>query len=198
MDCQPHAAPGHHHAVQFYGNDNSLFTTVSGFLGQGLVDGNPGIIIATASHSKAILERLKTRLIDIERAQRTRKLVVLDAHRTLDRFMVGDLPDTEAFEENVGRVIASLLKGRSERTHIRAYGEMVDVLWKQGRIEATIRLEMFWNKLANRYGIAVLCGYAVGNFDTSPAAFEEVCRQHTHVVPDDAPLGSRAVVPTIS
>ena len=196
MDGQ--AGLAHHHAVQFYGNDNSLFTTVSGFLGQGLVDGSPGIIIATASHGKAILERLKARLIDIDRAQRSGQLVVLDAHRTLERFMVGDLPDTEAFEENVGQVIAALLKGHSERTLIRAYGEMVDVLWKQGRIEATIRLEMLWNKLANQYGIALLCGYAVGNFGRSPAAFEEVCRQHTHVVPADAPLGSRAVVPTIS
>ena len=196
MDCQARSALAHHHAVQFYGNDDSLFTTVSGFLGQGLVDGNPGIIIATASHSKAILERLKARLIDVDRAQRTGQLVVLDAHRTLDRFMVGDLPDTDAFEESVGQTIAALLKGHSERSLIRAYGEMVDVLWKQGRIEATIRLEMLWNKLANRYGIALLCGYAVGNFDTSPAAFEEVCRQHTHVVPADGPLGSRAVVPT--
>jgi MEDS: MEthanogen/methylotroph, DcmR Sensory domain len=188
------SALAHHHAVQFYGNDNSLFTTVSGFLGQGLVDGNPGIIIATASHGKAILDRLKARLIDIDRAQRTGQLVVLDAHKTLDRFMVGDLPDTEAFEESVGRLIAGLVNGHSERTLIRAYGEMVDVLWKQGRIEATIRLEMLWNKLAGQYGIALLCGYAVGNFAQTPAAFEEVCRQHTHVVPADAPMGSRAVV----
>jgi hypothetical protein len=194
MDCQPHFAHAQHHAVQFYGSDHSLFTCVSGFLGQGLVDGNPGIIIATASHSKAILERLRARFIDVDRAQRTGHLVVLDAHKTLDRFMVGDLPDTDAFEENVGQMIPALLKGHPERTLIRAYGEMVDVLWKQGRIEATIRLEMLWNKLANRYGISLLCGYAIGNFDQSPAAFEEVCRQHTHVVPDDAPLGSRAAV----
>ena len=72
------------------------------------------------------------------------------------------------FEETVGQLVAVLLKGHPDRTLIRAYGEMVDVLWKQGRIEATIRLEMLWNKLANRYGIALLCGYAVGNFDKRP------------------------------
>jgi hypothetical protein len=194
MDRPASAALAHHHAVQFYGNDNSLFTTVSSFLGQGLVDGNPAIIIATASHAKAVLDRLKERMIDVDRAQRAGQLIVLDAHKTLDRFMVGELPDADAFEESVGQIITTILKGHSERTLIRAYGEMVDVLWKQGRIEATIRLEMLWNKLASQYGIALLCGYAVGNFDKSPVAFEEVCRQHSHVVPADAPLGTRPVV----
>lgn len=188
MERPSSPALGHQHAVQFYGNDDSLFSTVSGFLGQGLLDGNPGILVATPLHAQAILDRLKARLIDVERAQRSRHLVVLDAHKTLSRFMVGELPDADAFEETVGREIAALLKGHPERTLIRAYGEMVDLLWKQGLIEATIQLEMLWNKLANRYSIALLCGYAVGNFDKSPRAFEEVCRQHSHVVPADAPF----------
>lgn len=181
----------HHHAVQFYGNDNSLFTTVSGFLGQGFVDGNPAILIATPSHVTAILEHLKSRHIDVDRARRVGDLVVLDAQKTLDLFMVADTPHAESFASSVGRVIDDLLKNRSERTLIRAYGEMLDVLWKQGRPDAAIRLEMLWNRLASQYGLALLCGYAVGNFNKQTKAFEEVCRQHTHVVPADAPFAAR-------
>ena len=185
-------APGQHHAVQFYGNDSTLFETVSGFLAQGLVEGNPAMLIATPAHTKSILDRLKSRLIDVERAQRSGSLTVFDAQRTLNLFMVGDMPDERAFEEHIGRAVRSVLRNHTDRTLIRAYGEMVDVLWKQGRIKATIRLEMLWNTLAHRYGFALLCGYAIGNFDQSPGAFEEVCRQHTHIVPADAPFGTRS------
>jgi KaiC/GvpD/RAD55 family RecA-like ATPase len=182
--------PPNHHAVQFYGNDEGLFKTVSAFLSQGFVDGNPAILIATPAHASAILEHLKGRLIDVDRARRIGDFIVLDAQATLDRFMDGELPDAVRFERSVGRTIADLLKGRPERTLVRAYGEMVDVLWKQGKEVAAIRLEVLWNKLAQRYGFALLCGYAVGNFYRQTKAFEEVCRQHTHVVPVDAPFAT--------
>ena len=37
----------HQHAVQFYGNEDALFTTVAGFLSEGLVAGQPAVVIAT-------------------------------------------------------------------------------------------------------------------------------------------------------
>jgi hypothetical protein len=66
---------------------------------------------------------------------------------------------------------------------IRAYGEMVDVLWKDGKPDAAIRLEMLWNRLAAKYGFALLCGYAMGSFYKQTKRFEDVCRQHAHIVP---------------
>jgi hypothetical protein len=97
------------------------------------------------------------------------------------------MPDAHRFEETIGTLVADVLNNRSGRTMIRAYGEMVDVLWKDGKAEAAIRLEMLWNKLANQHGFALLCGYAMGNFFKQTALFEEVCRQHTHVMPAEAP-----------
>jgi hypothetical protein len=125
---------------------------------------------------------LQDHLIDTHLAQRTRNLVVLDAHQTLDRFMDGDVPDPDRFDESVGKVIASMLEGRQDGVLIRAYGEMVDVLWKEGRTQAAIRLEILWNKLAQRYGFALLCGYSMGNFFKNTVGFEEICGQHTHII----------------
>ena len=181
----------HHHAVQFYADDESLCTTVAGFLSQGFVDGHPAIVIATGKHREAILAGLKGRLIDVERALQTGSLVVLDAQRTLDLFMDGDEPDEERFENSVGRLISSVLEGHENRSLIRAYGEMVDLLWKQGHSAAAIRLEMLWNRLAQRYGFALLCGYSMGNFHDETSGFEEICREHTHVI---APLAEPAAV----
>jgi hypothetical protein len=173
----------HHHAVQFYGDDNNLCATVAGFLAQGFVDQHPAIIIATPAHTICVLEQLKARMIDIDKAQKSGDLVVLDARQTLDLFMDGDRPDPQRFEDSVGALVCDLLKTRPDRTLIRAYGEMVDVLWKEGKPEAAIRLEILWNKLAGQHGFALLCGYSMGNFFKQTALFEEVCRQHTHIMP---------------
>ena len=67
---------------------------------------------------------------------------------------------------------------------------MVDVLWKEGKPEAAIRLEMLWNKLAQQHGFALLCGYSMGNFYKETKGFEAICREHTHVV---APLAEPTV-----
>lgn len=184
----------HHHAVQFYGDDDSLFTTVAGFLSQGLVDGHPAIVIATDAHRTAILKYLRARLIDVDKAQTLGSLIVLDAQATLDQFMVGETPDEARFDQSVGKLIERVLRGR-DGVLIRAYGEMVDVLWKQGQPDAAIRLEVLWNKLAQRYGFALLCGYSIGNFYKETRGFEDICREHTHIV---APLTEPARTPTIN
>jgi hypothetical protein len=173
-----------HHAVQFYGNDSSLFTTVAGFLSEGLVAGQPAVIIATEGQRTAIVEHLAARLIDVDQAQKNGDLVLLDAHDTLATFMIGDVPDQEAFEHHVGDVFARVLQGRQE-TGARAYGEMVNVLWKDGRADAAISVEMLWNKLAVKHEFALLCGYSMGNFYKQAEKLQEVYDQHTHVIEAD-------------
>jgi hypothetical protein len=67
------------------------------------------------------------------------------------------------------------------RAGVRAYGEMVDLLWKQGAAAAAIRLEVLWNQLAESRAFSLLCAYSMGNF-YKQGAYEDICRQHTHVV----------------
>jgi hypothetical protein len=183
MSSQVEHLHSHRHAVQFYGTDQSLFRTVAGFLAEGLVGGEPAIVIATASHRAAFIDHLTARLVDCDRAIRNGDLVLIDAEATLDLFMVGDTPDQDLFEKNVGRLIEQVFNGRN--VVLRAYGEMVDVLWKQGRSEAAIRLEILWNKLALKYNFALLCGYAMGSFYKQSKQLEDVIAQHTHVVAHD-------------
>jgi hypothetical protein len=189
-ETPPHV---HHHAVQFYGNDCSLYRTVSGFLGEGLIAEQPALIVATQVHRAGILRALSDRLIDVDRARSRGDLLVLDAQETLALFMVDGVPDSDAFDARVGSIIDHMLRGRPRRTIARVYGEMVDVLWKQGREEAAIRLEILWNRLAGHYGFALLCGYSMGNFYKQAQQFEEVCSQHTHVMDPDT-----NVVPFVS
>ncbi len=178
-------AHAHHHAVQFYGTDDVLFSTVGAFISEGLIAGQPAIIIATPAHTQSIIEELTHRLINVAEARHIGDLVCLDAEETLSTFMADDLPDHVSFARNVGEVLDQALAGR-RRTLVRAYGEMVDVLWKQKKIDAAIKLEILWNDLANAHPFQLLCGYSMGNFYKQSDRFDQVCDLHTHVLPSDA------------
>ncbi len=173
----------HQHAVQFYGSDESLFGTVASFISEGLIFGQPAIVIATPAHCQAVLAELSRRLINVEQARRIGDLVCMDAEDTLATFMAGGRPDQAAFQKNVGDVIERTLAGRAH-TPVRAYGEMVDVLWKNGLADAAITLEILWNELAHSHAFQLLCGYSMGNFYKQAAHFEQICQLHTHMVAD--------------
>lgn len=170
----------HQHAVQFYGTDESLFVTVSSFLAEGLVQGQPAIMIATRAHQAAIEEHLRGRMIDCAVAKTEAQLLILDADETLDLFMVDGEPDPDRFEAHVGAVIGKAVAER--QATVRAYGEMVDVLWKRGESQAAINLEILWNKLALKHNFALLCGYAMGSFYKQTHQLDEIAALHSHVI----------------
>jgi hypothetical protein len=174
------AAPRPYHAVQFYGSDERLFCAVGRFLAQALIDGQPALVIAIPSHREGILHQLGARLIDVDRARRDGDLVLLDSEEMLDLFMSNGVPDPAAFEQNVGRFIRQTLQGR-EGAALRAYGDMVNVLWQQREQEAALQLEGLWSTLAQRFGFSLLCGYAMDQFAEETSELHSICEQHTHV-----------------
>jgi hypothetical protein len=104
-------------------------------------------VIATHAHTIGVLDQLRARNFDVERMQAAGELLLLDARDTLAIFMADGIPDAAAFKTIVPAIIERLRGDGSDRT-VRAYGEMVDVLWKDGRTAAAIRLEGLWNQLA--------------------------------------------------
>jgi len=190
METHPTTAAGHTtypHAVKFYKDDRSLGRTVAEFLAPGLRERNPAIVIATPDHRELIARELAARAIDVRHLQRTGDLQLLDADEILARFMVGQDPDPARFHATIGELIDRACKDRLP-CPVRAYGEMVDVLWKRANAEGAIRLEMLWNRVATQAQFSLLCGYAVGSFYKEIAAgpgFQTVCDQHNHVMPED-------------
>jgi hypothetical protein len=171
---------GHFHAVRFYKDSESLCRIVGNFLGEGLAASQPAIVIATPAHRQGVVELLKERGIDADELQRGGSLILLDAEETLARFMVDGMPDSELFLAAMVPVIEDACEGRTDCV-VRAYGEMVDVLWKAGHTVAATRLEMLWNDLAASQRFSLLCGYAMGSF-YKDAAVEDICSQHSHII----------------
>jgi hypothetical protein len=182
---------GHFHAVRFYQDDVSLCRMVAEFIGEGLVTLQPAVVIATADHRMRIMNELRTRYFDVEALVQNGNLLLIDARQALAEFMVDGDPDANVFMQRADEWIQQVCKGRPDCT-IRAYGEMVDLLWKDGQTVAAVRLEMLWNRLGSTRDFSLLCGYSMGNFYKG-AAIDDICDQHTHVLFADgksAPLSA--------
>ena len=168
------------HAVRFYKDVDALSPVVADFIARGLAQAQPAVIIATPLHCAAIEKQLIDRGVDLMGLKEQGVVTLLDAASTMSQFMVDGMPDPTRFRETIAPVIE---KAAGERTDavVRAYGEMVDLLWKAGQTAAAMRLENLWNSLSSTHAFSLLCGYAIGNcyHDT---AIDDICSRHSHVM----------------
>jgi hypothetical protein len=167
-----HASPGDH-MVHLYQDAQLLAEAVSEYVATGLRAGEAAILIATPG---------SRRLFEARGLAPGPALRMLDAEETLARFMADGRPQWNAFHQLLGGLIAEL---RLEYPAVRAYGEMVDVLWQRGERDAAERLEEYWNELARLQTFSLLCAYRIDNLDAGAygGALECVCRTHTHLIP---------------
>jgi MEDS: MEthanogen/methylotroph, DcmR Sensory domain len=165
------------HCVRLYQELDDLAEAVAEYIGAGLARGEAAVVVATPEHRSAFLKRL-----DAREALSEGRLNLLDAERTLERFMANGMPQWNEFHRVIGGLIAEL---RLQFPTVRAYGEMVDVLWQRGSREAAIRLEEYWNELGRLQTFSLLCAYRMSPFDSAQydGALESVCRVHTQLVP---------------
>jgi signal transduction histidine kinase len=178
----------HSHAVQFYDEKGSLFETVATFLAAGFDAGDPLVVIATQAHREAFIERLdRTR---VAAAIANGQLKLLDASETLATFMIGDMPDPELFRDMVWRALSDLQHSYAG-ARVRAYGEMVDLLWSSGNSRAAIRLEELWHDACEANSFSLLCAYSMGHFykESDRPQFVHLCRLHSHVIPTEVLAG---------
>ncbi|HEV8377967.1 MAG TPA: ATP-binding protein, partial [Tepidisphaeraceae bacterium] len=130
-------------------------------------------------------KKLKARGIDLAKARASGQFVALDADQMLARFMVNGMPDGQLFMRVIGRVVKQALAGYRR---VRAFGEMVAILWQQGNKAAAIRLEELWNELARAHSFALFCAYPMRAFaragELDPLG--EVCTCHTRVIPAES------------
>jgi MEDS: MEthanogen/methylotroph, DcmR Sensory domain len=168
------------HVVQFYGRDEELANRVADYLREAL-DGGVAIVIATPAHRRAFEARLTAAGADVAAAVRRGGYLALDADETMRAFMTAGEPDADSFDRVIGGLIRHA--GRGGRP-VRAYGEMVALLWDRGLVNAAVRLEEMWDSLGRRHSFSLFCGYPAGSVirDGHQDAFAEVCRLHSEVI----------------
>ena len=170
------------HQVHFYEHEDVLYQAVSTFVAEGIAAGDPIVIIATEAHRRAFCDRLRSQGTSLDAALQAGQLLLWDARETLSRFMDGAMPDWNRFLATVGATVDRVARWH-DTGHVRAYGEMVDSLWRDGKPDAAIRLEEMWNDLQHGRSFDLLCAYSMGSFYKEPAALARVCATHSHVLP---------------
>ncbi|MGA9814444.1 MAG: MEDS domain-containing protein [Terriglobales bacterium] len=185
--AQWHGQDSHGHVVQFYTEDAALLRTVSRFIGTALGAGDAAVVIASKAHRDGLSRQLKERGFDVTGAIRQGRLITVDAAETLSRFMREGLPDPECFASAVGGLFDQI-RAAAGPSRVVAFGEMVALLWAEGKPEAAIRLEELWNDLASTCSFALHCAYPITNFnrDEDDDLFLKICAQHSAVIPDES------------
>jgi anti-sigma regulatory factor (Ser/Thr protein kinase) len=201
------------HVVQFYDHESDLARAVGGYLAQTLRAGDVSIVIATPEHRAAFREELAAAGLAPGELD-SGAIVWLDAAATLARFMPDARIDPDAFHDVIGGLVREASQSepakRSRRGtgRIRAYGEMVALLWDAGDVLSAIELEKLWNELARELDFSLWCAYHAHSLAVHEHADEvhDVCSLHTCVIEEatarfaasaDAPLAARRFVSSV-
>ena len=168
------------HMVQIYENDDVFLDSLEGFVHGGLVAGDGVVLIATEIHVASLEARLVQRGLDVAAARAAEQFIALDAEETLSKFMVSGWPDEGLFRKFVLKTLERA--GRGGR-RVRAFGEMVAVLWANGNSGATVRLEHLWKKLCQDEKLSLFCAYPKSGFTRdAKTSLKEIFDLHSKVM----------------
>ena len=185
----------HDHVVQFYGHDDELAAGVAPYLAEGVRAGGVAIAIATDAHRQAFAARLDRAGINPASAELRvtgPALIMLDAREAADALLIDGRIAPHRFDKLIGDLVRDAAAGGRP---VRAYGEIVAVLWADGHVRAALELEELWNGLRREVDFSLYCAYprawVEAEVEGEADAFNEVCRLHSAVV--DGPVASLAV-----
>ncbi len=175
-------APVNRHFAQLHRDPQALTDAVTLYLETGLRRGNGVVVIATPEHTEGFLARIRQNDLDPAKYLKSGQLELHDAELMLRKCMRHDMPDWSDFRQAMGAVFERVRAFGRGTT--RAYGEMVNVLWQEGKHDAAIRVEEYWNELAHLYPFSLFCSYMVDLHQDHAyhAPLEDIGRTHSDLI----------------
>lgn len=159
--------PDGEHSLLLY-EEHTLGETLAAFAVDGFAAGEPVFLIASADHLGSA-----ARHADLSAA------VVFEAEGLLRQLRPAGSIDPDLFAE----LVADPIRRAAPRTGaVRVYGELVGLLWQEGRPDQAAELERLWNGLADEVDIRLRCGYPWFVFGPETQAFNEVSDLHDCVL----------------
>ncbi len=170
------------HLLQIYENDEVFLHALEGFTGNGLLEGDAVIVIATEVHLSTLEEKLKKNF-DIESLKWLGQYIPMTVDNALSKFMVEGRVNEDMFRKLISGLIT---KARQYNRSIRAFGEMVAVLWGQGNREATYALENLWNGFCQTELKCLFCAYPKAGFrQDAIESINHICSYHSKMVDEN-------------
>ena len=164
------------HFARVVVDDGELATAAADHVAEGWPRREPAVLVVTPAHERLILDELRARRVPTDR------IVVADARKTLDSILENGHLSARRFESVIGSILDETRR-RFGRKPPRVFGEMVDLLVRDGRVEAAAELEELWGSLGARRAFSLLCTYHLDIFDPDVQArvMPHMCRTHTKV-----------------
>jgi MEDS: MEthanogen/methylotroph, DcmR Sensory domain len=171
--------PGEHIA-QFYAHDALLVDTLVRFVDRGLMAGEGVVVIATREHLRALEKRLSGFMFGMAAYRFEGAYIAVDAGVALGKFMVKDWPDDELFLDFIMGLVS---RASADGRRVRAFGEMVALLWAEGNTAATLRLEDLWKTVCKLKNLPLLCAYPKqGIAKHSSSLMTQICAAHSRII----------------
>jgi len=168
------------HLVQFYENDRIFLNTLEGFAGSGILAGESVIVIATSRHLQSLNERLLAQGFNLEDLQEANKYIPIEVNEVFAKILVNGWLDETAFNTYVVELIN---RAKHDNSNVRAFGELVAVLWEQGSCGTTVQLEHLWHKLYHELKFTLYCAYPKIGFTQSPNdSIDIICKTHSKIM----------------
>lgn len=168
------------HILQIYEDDKEFMDLLESYVTNGIDTGDAVVIIATPEHLKSLHQRLRDRGYDLFSLTLQDQYIPLDASETLSQFIINGWPDENLFFHLLTNL---LLRARKKDRPVRAFGEMVALLWSQGYSGATVQLEHLWSRFCELEQFKLFCAYPkVGFTENAVASIERICGCHSKVI----------------
>jgi len=183
------------HAIQFYSGDGFLLDSLSRFISVALNAGDSCFVLATPEHLDGLAGLLKAQGVDLDRAVKKRRYVAVDALQVLAQLMVDGKLDKTRFDEFIREVFLPLkAAAESKLKRVAVCGEVVGLLWADGKPEAAIELERLWNQVARHGSYCLRCFYPIASFTDrrQNELFLKLCAEHASVIPRQGQLRDAA------
>jgi MEDS: MEthanogen/methylotroph, DcmR Sensory domain len=168
------------HFVHIYESEEVFMDILASFVSRALKEDHTAVVIATAAHRQALNERLMESGHDLAALRLQDELISLDAEEMIKKFMANGRVDDELFFQLVADILARATKtGRK----VRAFGEMVTVMWSKGFYGATVRLEHLWHRLCAENSFTLFCAYPKISFaENGSEAIAHICAAHSKIL----------------
>ncbi len=166
--------------MHLYADEPGFMDMLERFVIGGFLAGESVIVIGTDAHIFALNQRLGRRGFDIPSKRQADHYLDVNAETCLATFMKDGWPDSDCFNREIMTLIE---RASRDGRRVRAFGEMVAMLWEKKFSGATVRIEHLWNELRRAAPFPLFCSYPKAGFtrDTEDS-LKEICAAHTKVI----------------
>jgi MEDS: MEthanogen/methylotroph, DcmR Sensory domain len=168
------------HFVQIYESEEVFMDILASFASDALKHDHVAVVIATRVHRQGLNERLMESGHDLAALRLQDRFISLDVEEMLRKFMANGWVDDKLFFQFVADILARATKdGRK----VRAFGEMVTIMWSKGYYGAAVRMEHLCHRLCAENSFPLFCAYPeIGFAENGSEAMAHICAAHSKIL----------------